>query len=85
MNEDWEEMMSYAPQLPEEEFDGDYQDNAGFAELEQPIPAEETQRDLPYDTEDYFESQETSANFDSDDAYDDYQSMPTVYGDVDFD
>ena len=83
MNEDWEESLSYAPKQPEEEFDGAYQDEAEFADLEKTASCE-VQRDLPYDEEDYFDSQEQTDDFANGAAYDDYQSMPEVYGDAFF-
>ena len=96
MNEEWKEMMAYAP-LIEEEFDGDYQKTEDFTELDRKAATEEN-GPMTFETEDYFgaddqeiqeaqDDQEISDDQDDDfmDAeaeYDDYQSMPEIPTDI---
>ena len=57
MNEDWNEMMAYAPLL-EDEVDTDYQKAEDFTESELAM-AEEPGLTMPCDTEDYFAATES--------------------------
>ena len=56
MNEDWIEMMAYAPLL-EDEIDTDYQKAEDFMESEREVN-ESTELIMSCDTEDYFEATE---------------------------
>ena len=98
MNEDWNEMMAYAPLL-EDEVETDYQKAEDFTESEVET-AEEIELIMTCDTEAYLEATEISEKVNADaeetwysneeaedeidggDIYDDYQSMPAVPADI---
>lgn len=98
MNEEWKEMMAYAP-LIEEETDTDYQKTEDFTELDRKITNEDN-GPMTFETEDYFgmddqgdmdgqdeqealvENVEDEDFMDCEAKYDDYQSMPEIPTDI---
>jgi hypothetical protein len=74
MDEEWREMMAYAPHI-EEEFDTDYSKAEDFTELEHK-PGEEAEKTVSCESEDYFGVLEENDALVSDGgAYDDYQLL----------
>ena len=62
MNEDWREMMAYAP-LPEKENDTDYEKVEGFTVLEQKTTGSEEDFILPLIAEDYLGTDDSADEF----------------------
>ena len=73
MDEEWREMMAYAPQL-EEEFDTDYHKTEDFTESEHKA-SEQTEKNVSCESEDYFGALEQDGFVCDGDAYDDYQTL----------
>ena len=83
MNEDWNEMMAYAP-LMEEEHDTDYQKEEDLSEAVQKTVVERFEHTVSMESEDYYGAveEEFFACDGDDDGYDDYQSIPKVSADI---
>lgn len=78
MNENWVEMMAYAP-LTKEESDTDYQKEEDFKGVAKEVSVEDTLI-LVGETEDYFGTDDEQAEEveEVDDEYDDYETLPEI-------
>ena len=84
MNEEWREMMAYAP-LIEEEYNGDYQKEEDLGEVVK-ATSEEFEHTMPLESEDYHGAEEVAYEslIDDREAYEDYQTMPEIPMDLYF-
>lgn len=84
MNENWKEMMAYAP-LIEEEYNGDYQKEEDLGEVNSKVSKDEFEHTMPLEFEDYFGEENEKAEADPMDnnaEYDDYLSVPEISSDI---